>query len=349
MVKSKKEMEMQTNPMPKSKITKRNSFRDPTSGKLYHHSEVTGKTEWLTGIRIPNGFSAGQKMSATTLSGDTIDVIIPQGYTEGDTMHVNDAGHVYDEPLYRGQLIKDAKKLQTEEKNSSSLQAVADEADKNAAVVCHAVAMYDFDGSTSNGRNISFKAGAIIEVTEMDIESYPQTDGWWHGKVKGGTMWGAFPLTYVHCVLKRTELLNNKKLVKDYLLMPSGWVVYKAEGDQATAKIGTYNPIEKTMTSLNGVVEDWSTVRLVGNRGGSKIIGKSTKTKTKKWKSATNKLKSVAAFKQRRRSSLMTSSTEVDLVSSVNVHVDKATGGASEEAVYVDPASGRRYNSKGWL
>ena len=106
------------------------------------------------------------------------------------------------------------------------------------------------------------------------------------------------------------------------------------------------------MTSLNGVVEDWSTVRLVGNRGGiasSKIIGKSTKTKTKKWKSATNKLKSVAAFKQRRRSSLMTSSTEVDLVSSVNVHVDKATGGASEEAVYVDPASGRRYNSKGWL
>ena len=112
------------------------------------------------------------------------------------------------------------------------------------------------------------------------------------------------------------------------------------------------------MTSLKGVVEDWSTVRLVGNRGGKS-------TKTKKWKSATNKLKSVAAFKQRRRSSLMTSSTEVDLVSSVNIHVDKATGqkysinaktGASEwlgkteeEAVHVDPASGRRYNSKGWL
>ena len=95
-------------------------------------------------------------------------------------------------------------------------------------------------------------------------------------------------------------------------------------------------------------------------------VAKTTpKTKTKKWKSATNKLKSVAAFKQRRRSSLMTSSTEVDLVSSVNIHVDKATGqkysinaktGASEwlgkteeEAVHVDPASGRRYNSKGWL
>ena len=89
------------------------------------------------------------------------------------------------------------------------------------------------------------------------------------------------------------------------------------------------------------------------------------KGKTKKWKSATNKLKSVSAFKQRRRSSLMTSSTEVDLVSSVNIHVDKATGrkysvdaqtGVSEwlddvveEAVHVDPATGRRYNSKGWL
>ena len=78
-------------------------------------------------------------------------------------------------------------------------------------------------------------------------------------------MWGAFPLTYVHCVLKRTVLLNNKKLVKDYLLMPSGWVVHKAENNQATAKMGTYNPIEKTMTSPKGVVEDWSTARLVEN------------------------------------------------------------------------------------
>ena len=77
-------------------------------------------------------------------------------------------------------------------------------------------------------------------------------------------MWGAFPLTYVHCVLKRTVLLNTKTLVKDYLLMPSGWVVHNAEGDKA--KIGTYNPIEKTMTSPTGVVEDWSTSRLVGNR-----------------------------------------------------------------------------------
>jgi hypothetical protein len=149
-------------------ITKRTSFRYPTSGKLYHHNEETGKTEWLTGIKIPKGFRAGQNMSVTTsLLGGTINIIIPQGYSEGDTMHVTDTGLVYDEPLYRGQLIKDAQKLQTEEKNSLSLQAVADAADKSAAVVCHAVAMYDFDGSNSNGRNISFKAGAIIEVNEM--------------------------------------------------------------------------------------------------------------------------------------------------------------------------------------
>ena len=100
----------------------------------------------------------------------------------------------------------------------------------------------------------------------------------------------------------------------------------------------------------------------------SKTVAKTTpKTKNKKWKSAKNKLKSVSAFKQRRRSSLLTSSAEVDLTSSVKTHVDEATGqkysvnaltGASEwldesaeveDAVHVDPASGRRYNSKGWL
>ena len=58
-----------------------------------------------------------------------------------------------------------------------------------------------------------------------------------------------------------------------------------------------------------------------------KTVAKTTpKTKNKKWKSAKNKLKSVSAFKQRRRSTLMTSSAEVDLTSSVNIHVDEATG-----------------------
>ena len=100
----------------------------------------------------------------------------------------------------------------------------------------------------------------------------------------------------------------------------------------------------------------------------SKTVAKTTpKTKNKKWKSAKNKLKSVSAFKQRRRSSLLTSSAEVDLTSSVNTHVDEATGqkysvnaltGASEwlgeageveDTVHVDRDTGQRYNSKGWL
>ena len=59
-----------------------------------------------------------------------------------------------------------------------------------------------------------------------------------------------------------------------------------------------------------------------------------TEPKNKKWKSAKNKLKSVAAFKQRRRSSLMTSSTEVDFVN--NVHVDDETG----RQYFINPDTG---------
>ena len=104
---------------------------------------------------------------------------------------------------------------------------------------------------------------------------------------------------------------------------------------------------------------------LAGSTPNSKTVAR-TKPKTKKWKSAKNKLKSVAAFKQRRRSSLMTSSAEVDFVNNVHVDVetgreysiDPTTGNAEwlvkgeeeeEEEVYVDPASGRKYNSQGWL
>ena len=89
-------------------------------------------------------------------------------------------------------MIEEAKELVTKGKEeakgetnagSSTMQAIADDADRNAAVVCQAVAMYDFDGSNSEGRNISITAGAIIQVTEMDLESYPKTDGWWHGSL----------------------------------------------------------------------------------------------------------------------------------------------------------------------
>ena len=62
---------------------------------------------------------------------------------------------------------------------------------------------------------------------------------------------------------------------------------------------------------------------LAGSMPNSNTVAR-TEPKNKKWKSAKNKLKSVAAFKQRRRSSLMTSSAEVDFVN--NVHVDDETG-----------------------
>jgi FtsZ-binding cell division protein ZapB len=110
---------------------------------------------------------------------------------------------------------------------------------------------------------------------------------------------------------------------------------------------------------------------LAGSMPNSKTLAKTTaktkakpKTKNKKWKSAKNKLKSVTAFKQRRRSSLMTSSAEVDFVNTVHVDdetgreysIDPTTGIAEwlvregeEEEVHVDPDTGRKYNSKGWL
>ena len=121
----------------------------------------------------------------------------------------------------------------------------------------------------------------------------------------------------------------------------------------------------KQMKEKNKAMDNKIAMILASSMPSSKTLAK-PKTKTKKWKSAKNKLKSVAAFKQRRRSSLMTSSAEVDFVN--NVHVDVETGreysidpttGAAEwlvkgeeeeeEEVHVDPASGRKYNSHGWL
>ena len=117
--------------------------------------------------------------------------------------------------------------------------------------------------------------------------------------------------------------------------------------------------LQKEMTEMKRQVA----MLLAGSMPSSNTVAR-TEPKNKKWKSAKNKLKSVAAFKQRRRSSLMTSSTEVDFVN--NVHVDDETGrqysidpttgisewlvqGEEEEEVHVDPDTGRKYNSQGWL
>ena len=129
--------------------------------------------------------------------------------------------------------------------------------------------------------------------------------------------------------------------------------------------------LKKEIAALKKEIQDMKkqmALVLSGAGPRSNTVAKTTpKTKHKKWKSAKSKLKSVSAFKQRRRSSLMTSSAEVDLTSSVNTHVDETTGqkytvnaltGASEwlgeeaeveDEVHVDPVTGQRYNSKGWL
>ena len=111
------------------------------------------------------------------------------------------------------------------------IQAVADDADDKDPVLCHAVAMYDFAGSDPS-RELALKAGNVIEVTEMD-----NSDGWWHGRI--GDKWGAFPFSYVHCVIRHAA--------KDYLLLPSGWKVHEAAGSKAV--VGTWDPSTKQLTA----------------------------------------------------------------------------------------------------
>ena len=125
------------------------------------------------------------------------------------------------------------------------VQAVADDADKNATICCHAVAMFDFTGSDPS-RDLNLKAGDVISVNEMD-----NSDGWWHGKV--GDSWGAFPFSYVHCVLKFGG--------DDFLLMPTDWAVHTAAGGKE--KVGTYDTEKKTLTKPDGSVADWKGAKLV--------------------------------------------------------------------------------------
>jgi hypothetical protein len=124
----------------------------------------------------------------------------------------------------------------------------------------------------------------------------------------------------------------------------------------------SYTELQKEMVEMKRQMA----LLLAGSMPNSKRAAK-PKTKNNKWKSAKNKLKSVTAFKQRRRSSLMTSSAEVDFVNTVHVDdetgreysIDPTTGIAEwlvkekeeeeEEEVHVDPETGQAYNSQGWL
>ena len=84
---------------------------------------------------------------------------------------------------------------------------------------------------------------------------------------------GAFPLSYVHCVLKRS---GGDGKIHDYLLLPSGWIVHNATGDKS--KIGVYNPIDKTLTTPTGEVVNWKNARFVGEKR-SDDLKKKTKAK----------------------------------------------------------------------
>jgi len=174
-----------------------------------------------------------------------------------------------------------------------------------------------------------------------------------------------------HLIVAGEEKERKEKIEQPNTTNDAGRVFDNPMGEKIGKNMFTGGEVElkKEIIALKNKIdglEKQMAMTVAGSIPSANSVAKTTpKTKTKKWKSATNKLKSVSAFKQRRRSSLMTSSTEIDLVSSVNIHVDKATGrkysinpktGASEwldktveEAVHVDPASGRRYNSKGWL
>ena len=137
---------------------------------------------------------------------------------------------------------------------NETTQQIADDANENGQILCNAKVMYDYDGSESNGKNITLKAGDIVQVTEMDLESYPETDGWWHGFVKNG-QWGAFPLAYVYVPC----IYENKK----YNIIPGEWNVHNNEEGDRT-KIGVLNPIERVVTLLTGEVLDWNTMQMDG-------------------------------------------------------------------------------------
>ena len=124
---------------------------------------------------------------------------------------------------------------------------IAGNADKTKNVMCHAVAMYAFK-ATDPGRELNFEAGDIIHVTDIDCK-----DGWWHGWLN--EKWGAFPLSYVHCVLKFRG--------HDYLVLPAGWMVHKSDGDKG--QVGTYDTEKKTLTQPDGKVVDWSNGYLIGS------------------------------------------------------------------------------------
>ena len=132
-----------------------------------------------------------------------------------------------------------------EENPAAPIQAVADDADENGQVLGQCIAMYDYVSDGQHGE-LSFKAGDVIDVTELD-----NSDGWWHGCLNG--TWGSFPFGFVYCHLEKNGI--------KYLMLPRDWAVHESTGKKV--KLGTFSYEEKTLTDDNGVVQDWSDAKLL--------------------------------------------------------------------------------------
>ena len=127
---------------------------------------------------------------------------------------------------------------------SAPIQAVADDADKDGAVLGHATAMYDFIGESEG--ELGFKRGDILDVTELD-----NSDGWWHGSLNG--KWGSFPFEYVYCNLQHAGVT--------YLLLPRDFAVHESAGKKE--KIGTFDYDSKVLKDNDGIEQDWTNATLL--------------------------------------------------------------------------------------
>ena len=122
-----------------------------------------------------------------------------------------------------------------------NLKDTADFAADTDAVICKAIAQYDYEANGDD--ELSFKEGDVIEVTEMDDE-----DGWWHGKLKD--KFGAFPYNYVFLTLNHDGV--------DYMLTTEEKELYGLEDGELKGK---YDLETKTFTGIDedGLIDDENT------------------------------------------------------------------------------------------
>ena len=115
-------------------------------------------------------------------------------------------------------------------------------------ILCTAIALHDFKAKHNN--ELSFGEGVMIGVTEMD-----NSDGWWHGKLEDNS-WGAFPYSYVHCILNHGD--------DSYMFDTENNAIFPMpeEDDDEPESIGRFNLETNILTRLDGEAEDWKTAEL---------------------------------------------------------------------------------------